>query len=139
MLQSAIRADGVRRLTLAMRAETIKADGFAGLPRGTAKPFEILATFEQALPYLHLPAKTFLLVSFLVDLTRAIDWEETSRPIAWPSNDRLIEFARRLATTAQGLNPRALRSRYLGHARLADRQALWSPRRRRKDRRSLRL
>jgi replication initiation protein RepC len=92
MLQSAIRADGVRRLTLAMRAETIKADGFAGLPRGTAKPFEILATFEQALPYLNLPSKTFLLVSFLVDLTRAIDWEETSRPIAWPSNDRLIEL-----------------------------------------------
>ena len=73
MLQSAIRADGVRRLTLAMRAETIKADGFAGLLRGTAKPFEILATFEQqALPYLHLPAKTFLLVSFLVDLN-AVD------------------------------------------------------------------
>lgn len=92
MLQSAIRADGVRRLTLAMRAETIKADGFAGLLRGTAKPFEILATFEQALPYLHLPAKTFLLVSFLVDLTRSIDWEVSSRPIAWPSNRRLEEL-----------------------------------------------
>ena len=34
-----IRAAGLRRITLDMRAKLDEADRFAGLPRGTAKPF----------------------------------------------------------------------------------------------------
>src|ERR1700760_4891425 len=75
-----------------MRAEIDKADTFAGLPRGTAKPFQILTAFEQALPYLVLPALTQRLVGYLVRQTKPQDWEEGSRPIAWPSNIRLQEL-----------------------------------------------
>jgi replication initiation protein RepC len=87
-----IRAAGTRRITLAMRAEIDKADTFTGLPRSTAKPLQILMTFEQALPYLGLPALTQRFVSFLVRCTEPQDWEEGSRPIAWPSNIRLQEL-----------------------------------------------
>jgi len=87
-----IRAAGTRRITLTMRAEIDKADAFTGLPRNTAKPFEILAAFEQALPYLGLPGLTQRLVGFLVRQTKPQDWEEGSRPIAWPSNIRLQEL-----------------------------------------------
>ena len=87
-----IRAAGTRRITLTMRAEIDKADAFAGLPRSTAKPFEILTVFEQALPYIGLPALTQRLVGFLVRNTQPQDWEEGSRPIAWPSNIRLQEL-----------------------------------------------
>ena len=87
-----IRAAGTRRITLTMRAEIDKADTFAGLPRSTAKPLQILATFERALPYLGLPSLTQRLVGFLVRQTKPQDWEEGSRPIAWPSNIRLQEL-----------------------------------------------
>jgi replication initiation protein RepC len=87
-----IRAAGTRRITLTMRAEIDKADTFAGLPRSTAKPLQILMTFEQALPYLGLPALTQRLVGFLVRNTQPQDWEEGSRPIVWPSNIRLQEL-----------------------------------------------
>jgi replication initiation protein RepC len=87
-----IRAAGTRRITLTMRAEIDKADTFTGLPRNTAKPFEILTAFEQALPYLGLPALTQRLVGFLVRQTKPQDWEEGSRPIAWPSSIRLQEL-----------------------------------------------
>jgi replication initiation protein RepC len=87
-----IRAAGTRRITLTMRAEIDKADAFTGFPRSTAKPFQILTAFEQALPYLGLPALTQRLVGFLVRCTEPQDWEEGSRPIAWPSNIRLQEL-----------------------------------------------
>ena len=87
-----IRAYGCRRISLLMRDQIDKADAFAGLPRSTAKPFEILATFEQALPYLGLPPLTQRLVGFLVRQTKPQDWEEGSRPIAWPSNIRLQDL-----------------------------------------------
>lgn len=75
-----------------MRAEIDKADAFTGFPRGTAKPFQILTAFEQALPYLGLPALTQRLVGYLVRCGDPKDWEEGSRPIAWPSNIRLQEL-----------------------------------------------
>ena len=87
-----IRAAGTRRITLTMRAEIDKADTFAGLPRGTAKPFELLAAFEQAEPYLGLPPHAYKLIGFLVRWTKPQDWEEGSRPIAWPSAQRQAEF-----------------------------------------------
>ena len=93
-----IRAHGCRRVTLDMRARLDEADRFTGLPRGTAKPFELLAAFEQAEPYLGLPAHAYKLVGWLVRKTRPQDWEEGSRPIAWPSAQRQMEFL--------GLSPR---------------------------------
>jgi replication initiation protein RepC len=75
-----------------MRVRLDEADKFTGLPRGTAKPFELLAAFEQAEPYLDLPAQAVKLVAWLVRQTKPQDWEEGSRPIAWPSVRRQAEF-----------------------------------------------
>ena len=46
---------GARRMSLTMLVVRDEADGFTGLPRGTAKPFEFLAAFQEAEPYLGLP------------------------------------------------------------------------------------
>jgi replication initiation protein RepC len=75
-----------------MRARLDQADSFTGFPRGTAKPFELLTAFEQAEPYLGLPPHAYKLIGFLVRQTRPQDWEEGSRPIAWPSARRQQEF-----------------------------------------------
>jgi replication initiation protein RepC len=83
---------GARRMTPTMLAARDRADGFAGLPRGTAKPLRLLAAFQEAEPYLGLPAHAFKLVSWLVRQTRPQDWEDGSRPIAWPSARRQGEF-----------------------------------------------
>src|SRR5690242_15291512 len=87
-----IRAFGARRINLEMRVRLDEADKFTGLPRGSAKPFAFLAAFEQAEPYLGLPAQACKLVAWLVRQTRPQDWEEGSRPIAWPSAERQAEF-----------------------------------------------
>jgi replication initiation protein RepC len=87
-----IRAAGTRRINLDMRARLDAADRFTGLPRGTAKPFEFLTAFEQAEPYLGLPPHAYKLIGWLVRQTRPRDWEEGSRPIAWPSAQRQQEF-----------------------------------------------
>jgi replication initiation protein RepC len=87
-----IRASGCRRVTLDMRARLDEAGRFPGLPRGTAKPFLFLAAFEQAEPYLGLPTHAYKLVGWLIRQTQPQDWEEGSRPIAWPSAQRQAEF-----------------------------------------------
>jgi replication initiation protein RepC len=87
-----IRSSGARRLNLPMLEMLDRSDQFAGLPRGTAKPLRFLAGFQEAEPYLGLPAHAFKLVSWLVKQTQAQDWEEGSRPIAWPSARRQAEF-----------------------------------------------
>jgi replication initiation protein RepC len=87
-----IRAAGTRRINLDMRVRLDEADRFAGLPRGSAKPFEFLTAFEQAEPYLGLPPHPYKLIGFLVRQTRPHDWEEGSRPIAWPLARRQQEF-----------------------------------------------
>jgi replication initiation protein RepC len=83
---------GARRMTLTMLVVRDQADGFAGLPRGSAKPLRFLAAFQEAEPYLGLPTHAFKLVSWLVKQTQGQDWEEGSRPIAWPSARRQAEF-----------------------------------------------
>ena len=83
---------GARRITLTMLTARDRADSFAGLPAGSAKPLRLLAAFQEAEPYLGLPAHAFKLVSWLVKQTMPCDWEEGSRPIAWPSALRQQEF-----------------------------------------------
>jgi replication initiation protein RepC len=83
-----------------MRAWLDRADSFKGLPRGTAKPLTFLYAFKDAEPYLGLPAHTYKLVDWLMRLTKPQDWEEGSRPIAWPEARRQAEFL--------GITPRAV-------------------------------
>jgi replication initiation protein RepC len=83
---------GSRRLTLTMLTACDSADGFKGLPAGTAKPLRFLAAFEEAEPYLNLPPQATKLVRWLIRQTRPCDWEEGSRPIAWPSARRQQEL-----------------------------------------------
>ena len=87
-----IRPSGARRLTLDMRVRLDQADAFTGLPRGTAKPLRFLAAFQEAEPYLGLPVHAYKLVAWLVKQTQPQDWEEGSRPIAWPSARHQAEF-----------------------------------------------
>jgi replication initiation protein RepC len=86
------RAAGCRRVTLDMRAWCDRAENFKGLPPGTAKPFAFLYAFKDAEPYLGLPTHTYKLIDWLVRLTKPQDWEEGSRPIAWPELRRQVEF-----------------------------------------------
>jgi replication initiation protein RepC len=86
------RPSGARRLSLAMLIARDSADTFTGLPRGSVKPMRILAAFQEAEPYLGLPAHSFKLVSWLAQKTQPQDWEEGNRPIAWPSAREVEEF-----------------------------------------------
>jgi replication initiation protein RepC len=98
------RANGCRRVTLEMRAWLDRADSFKGLPPGTAKPLTLLYAFKEAEPYLGLPAHTYKLVDWLVRLTKPQDWEEGSRPIAWPAARRQEEFLGLSERRTQALN-----------------------------------
>jgi len=86
------RPTGERRWTPEMYAALHRADAWAGLPAGTAKQFHLLSAFQEARPYLGLPAYADTLLTFLVKQTRAVDWEEGNRPIVWPSNRHLAEI-----------------------------------------------
>jgi replication initiation protein RepC len=99
-----VRPTGFRRLNLDMLAIRDRADQFAGVPRGTAKPLTLLAAFQEAEPYLGLPSHAFKLISWLVKQTMAIDWEEGSRPIVWPSARRQQEFLNLSAARVKVLN-----------------------------------
>jgi len=99
-----ITANGCRRVTLDMRAWCDRADSFKGLPRGTAKPLTYLYAFKDAEPYLGLPAHTYKLVDWLVRFTKPQDWEEGSRPIAWPEARRQEEFLGLSPRRTQALN-----------------------------------
>lgn len=89
---TANQATGNRRLTLTMLAARDQADQFVGVPRGAAQPFRYLAAFQEAEPYLGLPAQAYKLVAWLMKQTMAHDWEVGSRPICWPSAARQAEF-----------------------------------------------
>src|ERR1700733_6827908 len=97
-------ATGSRRLTLTMLTARERADDFSGLPAGSAKPYRLLAAFQEAEPYLGLPAHAFKLVSWLVKQTMSCDWEEGARPIAWPSARREQEFLCLSAARVKALN-----------------------------------
>jgi replication initiation protein RepC len=91
-LKPSAQPTGARRLTLTMLAVRDQADQYRGVPRGTAKRFKYLAAFQEAEPYLGLPSQAYKLVAWLVKQTLDLDWEEGSRPIAWPSARRQGEF-----------------------------------------------
>jgi replication initiation protein RepC len=95
---------GSRRLSFTMLTARDRADSFAGLPPGSAKPLRLLAAFQEAEPYLGLPAHAFKLVSWLVKQTMPCDWEEGSRPIVWPSARRQQEFLGLSAARVKMLN-----------------------------------
>ncbi len=95
---------GSRRITLTMLSARDRADSFAGLPTGSAKPLRLLTAFQEAEPYLGLPAHAFKLVAWLVKQTMPCDWEQGSRPIAWPSALRQQEFLCLSATQVKTLN-----------------------------------
>ena len=99
-----IRPSGARRVNLQMLTMRDRADRFTGLPRGTAKPLRVLAAFQEAEPYLGLPSHAFKLVSWLVKWTQPQDWEEGSRPIAWPSARQQQEFLGLSAARVKALN-----------------------------------
>jgi len=83
---------GSRRLSITMLTARDRADSFPGLAPGSAKPLRLLAAFQEAEPYLGLPAHAFKLVAWLVKQTFACDWEQGSHPIAWPSARRQAEY-----------------------------------------------
>ena len=95
---------GSRRITLTMLSARDRADSFAGLPAGSARPLSLLAAFQEAEPYLGLPAHAYKLVAWLVKQTMPCDWEEGSRPIAWPSAERQQEFLCLSATQVKTIN-----------------------------------
>lgn len=102
--RAAPRPSGARRLNLSMLTVLDRADRFVGLPKGTAKPLRFLAAFQEAEPYLGLPSHAFKLVAWLVKQTQSQDWEEGSRPIAWPSARRQAEYLGLSPTRVKSLN-----------------------------------
>jgi replication initiation protein RepC len=81
-----------RRITAAMLEVRDRADGFAGLPPGRARPDQLLSAFQEAEPYLHLPIHGYKLVTWLVKQTQPSDWQRGSRPMVWPTRRRLCEL-----------------------------------------------
>jgi len=101
---SACASSGLRRLSPEMHAARDRADAFRGVAAGTAKPLIYLSAFQGAIPYLKLPPKTGDLVAWLVKKTMAHDWEEGSRPIAWPSAREQQEYLQLSAARVKALN-----------------------------------
>ena len=104
--QSPSRANGCRRVTLEMRAWLDRADSFKGLPPGTAKPLTFLYAFKEAAPYLGLPSDAYKLVDWLMTkyCSKPQDWEDGSRPIAWPQLRYQAEFLGLSERRTQELN-----------------------------------
>jgi len=103
-ISHAPRPSGLRRISPAMLAFREKADAYQGLQEGSLKPFQFLAAFQQALPYLRLPPKAFELVAWLFDMTHACDWQQGSRPISWPSARLQQEYLGLSAARVKVLN-----------------------------------
>jgi replication initiation protein RepC len=82
---------GFRRVTPTMFEHMKHADSFAGLPAGAVTQWSLLAAFQEAEPYLGLPADAHKLLTFLVKFTFPQDWQPDSRPIAWPDARRIQE------------------------------------------------
>src|SRR3954467_1032489 len=71
---------------------------------GASPDRTFLYAFKEAEPYLGRRAHTYKLIDWLVRLTKPQDWEEGSRPIAWPEARREEEFLGLSARRVQALN-----------------------------------
>jgi len=101
---SSNQATGARRISLQMLTLVEQADQFTGVPRGTAKPMRFLAPSRRPSPISACRGTRFKLVCWLVKQTQAQDWEEGSRPIAWPSARRQQEFLGLSSARVKSLN-----------------------------------
>lgn len=106
MLDSTQPTTGHRKITHTMRDRLDQADGFTGLPPGTAKVLQIIGAFKEAEPYLGLPSSAYKLVDWLAKQTRNCDWECGSHPIVWPSARRQEEFMGMTSSGVKKLNQR---------------------------------
>jgi replication initiation protein RepC len=61
------------------------AEKFNGLPAGVGKHGQLLAAFKSAAPRLGISPRLVHAVDYLFKFTFPQDWDETSRPIVWPS------------------------------------------------------
>jgi Replication protein C C-terminal region./Replication protein C N-terminal domain. len=82
-------APGCRRLTPEHHNAAEIAARFDGLPAGITKKSQLLAVFKQASEALGLSARLRDAIDTLMGWSREQDWLADSRPIVWPSNQRL--------------------------------------------------
>jgi replication initiation protein RepC len=82
-------APGCRRLTLEHHQTAAIAARFDGLPAGITKKSQLLAALKQASDALGLSARLRDAIDTLMGWSREQDWLGDSRPIVWPSNQRL--------------------------------------------------
>jgi replication initiation protein RepC len=79
------RPTGFRRLTPELLRADRTAEGFAGLPEGVTAPGQLLAACKAAAPRLGLSPRLVHALDWLFRFTQPQDWEESRRPIVWPS------------------------------------------------------
>ncbi|HYN37934.1 MAG TPA: plasmid replication protein RepC, partial [Rhodospirillales bacterium] len=82
-------APGCRRMTPEHRRAAEIAARFDGLPAGVTKKSQLLAAFKQAAAALGISDRLFKAIDTLMSWSQQQDWMGDSRPIVWPSNQRL--------------------------------------------------
>jgi replication initiation protein RepC len=82
-------APGCRRLTPEHHDAAAIAARFDGLPAGITRKSQLLAACKQASEALGLSARLRDAIDTLMGWSREQDWLGDSRPIVWPSNQRL--------------------------------------------------
>lgn len=80
---------GFRRMTPGLLKADRTAEKFAGFPNGVESHGQLLAAFKAAAPRLGISPRLVHAVDYLFCHTYPQDWEPNSRPIVWPSNEKL--------------------------------------------------
>src|SRR5271170_3353196 len=80
---------GFRRMTPGLLKADRTAEKFTGFPEGVTMPGQLLAAFKAAVPWLGIPPRLVHAVDYLFCHTKPQDWDQSSRPIVWPSNETL--------------------------------------------------
>jgi replication initiation protein RepC len=76
---------GFRRLTPGLLKADRTAEKFTGFPKGVESHGQLLAAFKAAAPRLGISPRLVHAVDYLFCFTEAQDWEQSARPIVWPS------------------------------------------------------